>query len=216
MEKAIFNLMQKALGHFAGPDFRNEVQFAKGEFFAPMSVPDDTLPSFEYRMQQFYDWYFFTRPLRGFTQSPLEALFMTRELRFTPEETALIEKLRQHRHSLFEFLKRKGESLVLKDLLKNEKIIIESPNFSVGFEPGAIFETRLIPIDKIWIFARGFCFHPLEARKYILSEVKRHRRDPDLDRDELMLDLFKKSLRTEQYKHVPLEKIYSAEGVGKS
>lgn len=214
IEKAIFNLMQKGLGHFAGPEFRNEVQMAKTEFFEPLSVPEESTNNFETRMLQFYDWYFFTRPLRGFDQSPLEALFLTRELRFSADEAALVEKLRGHRHSLFEFIKKKGESLVLKDLLQNEKIIVSTPNFSFGFEPGVIFEVRIIPHDNTWIFARGFCFHPLEARKYILSEVKRHRKDPDLNPEELMLNLLKMNLRAEQYRHVPIEKIYST-GTGR-
>lgn len=215
VEKAIFNLIQKALGHFAGPEFRNEVQRAKIEFFEPLSIPEETTPHFEVRMSQFYDWYFFTRPLQSFSQSPLNVILMTRELRFSVEESALIEKLKENRHSLFEFVKLKGESLVLKDLLKNEKVIVESPNFSYGFESGAIFEVRLIPYEKNWIFSRGFCFHPAEAKKFILAEAKRHRKDPDLGQEELMLKLLKMNMRAEQYRHVPIERIYSTEGVGR-
>lgn len=215
VEKAQFNLMQKALAHFAGPEFRTEIQRAKVEFFEPLSVPEETTPHFEIRMSQFYDWYFFTRPLQSYNQSPLEVIFLTRELRFTPEETALIDRLRENRHSLFEFIKNKGESLVLKDLLKNEKITVTSPNFSYGFEPESIFEVRLIPYEKNWIFAKGFCFHPDEARKYILAEAKRHRKDPDLSQTDFMLKLLKMNMRAEQYRHVPIEKIYSAEPAGR-
>lgn len=213
VERSIFTLMQKVLAHFAGSEFRNEVQMAKQEFFEPLSVPEETTPLYETRMSQFFDWYFFTRPMRGFNQSPLEAVFLTRELRFSAEESALIDRLRQNRHSLFEFVKNKGESLVIRDLLKNEKVLIPQPNFTFEFEPDAIFEVRLIPFDKNFVFSRGFCFHAPEARKYILAECKRHRKDADLNQQELMLKLLKMNMRSAQYKHVPIEKIYSIEGM---
>lgn len=211
VEKAIANLMQKALAHFAGPEFRNEVQLAKNEFFEPLGLPDETTQDFETRMSQFYDWYFYTRPLQGFRQSPLEVLFLSRELRFTQDEAQLIEKMRQHRHSLFEFLKSKGDSIIFRDLFKNEKIVVSSPNFSFGFDSDCIFEARLIPHDKTWVFARGFCFHPPDAKKFILSEVKRHRKDPDLNQNECMLLLNKMNMRASQYRHVPIGRIYSSE-----
>lgn len=215
VEKAIFTLMQKVLAHFAGSEFRNEVQMAKQEFFEPLSIPEETTPHFETRMSQFFDWYFFTRPMRGFNQSPLEAVFLTRELRFTSDESALVEKLRGNRHSLFEFVKQKGEALVIRDLLKNEKVVIPQPNFNFAFEPETIFEVRLIPVDKNFLFSRGFCFHAPEARKYILSECKRHRKDLDLNQEEMILKLVKMNMRAEQYKHVAIERIYSVEGVAR-
>ncbi len=43
----------------------------------------------------------------------------------------------------------------------------------------------------------------------ILSEVKKHRKDPDLNQEDLMLKLLKMNLKMEQYKHVPIENIYA-------
>lgn len=202
-------VIQKSLAHFAGPLHREEVQDAKIRFFQPLSVPEESSPQFEMRMSQFFDWYFFTRPLNGFGHTPLASLFLTRELRFEPEEIVLIDHMRHHRHGLFEFNKMKGSQLHLVDLLKNEKIVIDSPNFGLSSEE--IFEARLVPNEKNWVFMRGFCFHPQEARKFIMSEVKAHRKDPDLSPQDLMLRLVKMNMRTEQYKHVSIQKIYSDE-----
>lgn len=211
LEAEYSSVLQKALAHFAGPAFRDEVNDAKLAFFQPLSVPEESSPQFESRMSQFFDWYFFTRPMIGFRQTPLECLFLTRELRFEPEEIVLIDHMRQHRHSLFEFVKMKGSTLVLLDLLKNQKILIENPNFGFELNSHEIFEARLVPNDKNWIFMRGFCFHPAEARKYIMTQVKMHRKDPDMSQQELMLRLVKMNMRTEQYKHVAIQKIYSDE-----
>lgn len=208
-ERAFADLVQKVLAFFGGPQFKEEIEAGKKEFFKSFSIPEETSNLFELRMSQFYDWYFFSRPLRGYGQSPLWSLYQTRDLRFSPEEMALVEELKQHRHGIFEFIKLKGETLVIKDLLKNEKLTLQSPNFTFEPEADEIFEARIIPHQNYSVFSKGFCFHPAQAKPYILSEVKRHRKDPDLNQEELMLKLLKMNLRMDQYKHVPIENIYA-------
>lgn len=208
-ERAFSDLVQKILTYFGGVQFKQEVEAGKKDFFKSFSIPEETSPHYELRMSQFYDWYFYSRPLSAFGQSPLWSVFQTRDLRFTPEETGLIEELKQHRHSLFEIQKIKGQTLVIKDLLKNEKITLQSPNFSFSQDPDEIFEARLIPHQAFWVFSKGFCFHPAQAKSFILSEIKKYRKDPDLNPEELIHRLLKMNLRMDQYKHVPIENIYA-------
>lgn len=206
-----FQLIEKILSHFAGEGFREEVRQAKSEFFDNAGILDEHSEQFELRMSQFFDWYFFTREMKGYAQSPLEAVFMARELRFTPEELELIEHLKQHRHSLFQFVKLKGQDITLKDLLQNKKIVVKQSPWTFGFDPEEIFEARLIPFGDSWIFTKGFCFHPQDAKKYILGEVKRHRKDPDLNPEDMMLKLIKMRYKFERYRHVKIDMIYTNE-----
>lgn len=208
-ERAFSDIIQKVLAHFGGPEFKGEIESGKKEFFKSFSIPEENSHLFELRMSQFYDWYFFSRPLSGYGQSPLWSMFQTRELRFSPEEMALVEELKSHRHSLFEVVKIKDDSITIKDLLKNEKLTLPSPNFAFQHDQNEIFEARIVPHQSYWVFSRGFCFHPEQSRQYILSEIKRHRKDPDLNQEELMLRLLKMNLRMDQYKHVPIENIYA-------
>lgn len=206
-----FQLMDKILQHFAGDLFKEEVRLAKSEFFDNAGILDEHSDHFELRMSQFFDWYFFTRELRGFAQTPLEAVFMARELRFAPDENRLIEKMKQHRHSIFQFIKLKDNHITIKDLIKNEKIVVKESPWTFGFDSDEYFEARLIPHEDSWIFTRGFCFHPADARKYILAEIKRHKKDPDLDPEEMMLKLVKMRYKFERYRHVKIDMIYSNE-----
>ncbi|MBX3040046.1 MAG: hypothetical protein KF789_04980 [Bdellovibrionaceae bacterium] len=205
------SLMDKILQHFAGPTFKDELEMAKKEFFGTQNLLEEHSDRFEQRMTQFFDWYFFTRELSGYGRTPLEVCDQERALRFSPEEAATLSALRSHRHSLFEFQKLKGEDVYLKDLLKNEKIIVQKSPWIYGFDGKEIFEARLVPDEKAWVFTRGFCFHPETATKFIQDEIKRHRKNPDLDPDELMLKLAKMRSKCEQYKHVRPEMIYSHE-----
>lgn len=206
-----FQLIEKILGHFAGDTFKDEVRQAKSEFFDNAGILDEHSEQFELRMSQFFDWYFFTREMKGYAQTPLDAVFMARELRFTPEELALIEDLKKHRHSLFEFVKIKDQDVTIKDLLQNKKIVVKNSPWTFGFDSEELFEARLIPYGDNWIFTKGFCFHPQDAKKYILSEVKRHRKDPDLNPEDMMLKLVKMRYKFERYRHVKIDMIYTNE-----
>jgi hypothetical protein len=206
-----YALMDKILNHFAGDLFQDEVRLAKIEFFENSGVLDENAENYEIRMSQFFDWYLFTRDLKGYSQPPLDSVHMARELRFSDEEVTLLENLKKTRHGLFEFLKIKGSEIFLKDLLKNEKIVIKNSPWTFGFDENEIFEARLIPYKDSFIFTKGFCFHPKEAKKYILSEIKRHQKDPDLNPDDMMLKLIKMRYRFERYRHVKADLIYSSE-----
>lgn len=205
-------VIEKILNHFVGESFKEELSAAKTEFFSNAGTLDENSEHFESRMAQFYDWYFFTRELVGYKQTPLEACHLVRELRFSDEELNSIETLKKHRHSLFEFIKIKNGDVYIKDLLANKKLVVKASPYVFGFDPDEVFEVRLIPIGDSFLFTRGFCFHPESAKKFILSEVKRHRKDPDLDPDVMMLRLIKMRYKFEQYKHVKPEMIYSNEG----
>jgi hypothetical protein len=206
-----FELIEKILAHYAGEQFKEEVRQAKSEFFDNAGILEEHSDQFELRMSQFFDWYFFTREMKGFAQTPLEAVFMARELRFSPDEIVLIDHLKQHRHSLFEFIKLKGQDLYIKDLLANKKIVVKNSPWTFGFDSQEIFEARMIPTGDNWIFTKGFCFHPEEAKKYILSEIKTHKKDPDLDPELMMLKLVKMRYKYERYRHVKIDMIYTNE-----
>lgn len=202
-------LSEKILNHFVQGQFKDELLLAKKEFFENSGTLDEHSDHFEARMSQFYDWYFLTRELKGYGKTPLEACSLERELRFNEREIELLESFRQFRHSLFEFIKIKGNDIYLKDLLKDQKLVVKQCPWIYGFEPDEVFEARLIPSGDSWIFTKGLCFHPESAKKFILSEVKKHRKDPDLDVELFILRLIKMRYKFEQYKHVRPEMIYT-------
>jgi len=204
-------LIEKILRHFAGDQFRDELIQAKRFFFENTGALDEHTESFEMRMSQFYDWYFFSRDLTGYGRTPLEVCQQVRELRFSEEENQAIEILRKNRHSLFELIKIKNEDIYIRDLFKNKKLVVRKSPWFIGFEPEEIFEARLFPVKDNFVFSKGFCFHPPSARKYILDEIDRHKKDADLDPEEIMLRLIKMRYKFDQYRHVPPDMIYSNE-----
>ncbi len=206
-------LVEKILKYFAGPHMKDELVMAQKEFFGNSGTLDEQSENYELRMSQFYDWYFFTRELKGYGHTPLESCHLVRELRFSEDEVQHIETLKKFRHSLFEVSKIKGAEITIVDLFAKEKIVIKQEQQVQGFEQGEIFEVRLIAQGKTWFFTKGFCFHPEEARRFIQNEVKKHIKDPDLDRDLFMLRLIKMKYKFEQYRHVSPDMVYSEQNV---
>ncbi len=207
-----YGVISKILNYFAGVQFREEVRLAKIKFFDNAGILDENASNYELRMNQFFDWYFFTRELEGIGQTPLESYHISRELRFSSEELKLIENLQNHRHSLFQFIKIKNGDIYLKDLFrKGEKLVVHESPWTYGFDAEEIFESRLVPFEDTWVFMKGFCFHPREAQKFILSEIKKHIKDPDLNPEDLMLRLLRMRYKSERYRHVSVDAIYSNE-----
>lgn len=204
-------VIEKILNHFAGPLFLEELKLAKKEFFDHITLDQDLSEHFELRMNQFYDWYFFSRKLSNFGQTPLESCFLVRELRFSDEELKIIDILKKNIHSLFEFDKIKNNDVYIKDVIKNKKIVVKNSKVLFGFNEEELFETRLIEIDGKFVFLKGFCFHPFSVKKIILEEVKKHRKNTDLDPELLLFRLMKMRYKFEQYKHVKPELIYQNE-----
>ncbi len=204
-------LIEKILAHFAGKDFTDELELAKKEFFDRAVMDQDRNEHYELRMNQFFDWYFFSRKLSNFGQTPLEACLLVRELRFVDSELMLLGVLKKNVHSLFEFSKIKGKDVYIKDVIKNNKIVVKDSNVLFGFNEEEIFEARLIHVDGNWQFLKGFCFHPFSVKKIILAEVKKFRKNTDLDPESFIFKLMKMRYKYEQYKHVKPEMIYSQE-----
>ena len=201
----------KLVGHFASQKFVDELNLAKKEFFENAGTLDENKPNYALRMHQFYDWYFLSRPLKGYMQTPLMVCNIQRDLRLTEEDEQTLEVLRKARHSLFELLKVKNSDITLKDLFKNEKVSMTAEQLIFEFDEKEFFEARIIELDGKKYFLKGFCFHPESAQKFILSEVKMYQKNPDLNPDDFMLRLNKMRYKFEQYRHVKPEMIYTNE-----
>ena len=102
--------LERIVQHFTGASFSAEVNLAKAEFFERSGVVDELSADFELRMSQFLDWYVFTRS-QGQGSTPLEMVKSKSEVLGQNLEPAILERLGQARHSLFDFIKIKGSDV---------------------------------------------------------------------------------------------------------
>lgn len=204
-------LIEKLMQHFTSAFFAEEVKMAKSEFIKWAGSFDEISSGLELKMAQFTDWYLFIRPFKSFGKPPIQLSSEESQFSFVPKD--MYKRLAVSRHSLFEFLKLKRKDLYIRDIFSGYKFTIEDSPIVYGFNRGAIFEARLIPHGGGFVFSNSFCFHPVEATKYILKGVKKlegiESKPLEMAREEIIRRLFKMRYRLEQYKHVPLEEIYT-------
>lgn len=207
-------MIDRLIVFFTGDRFRDDVAKAKKDFFDEAGVMDEESEVFEMRMTQFLEWYLFSRPLAGIGLTPAQYALQLEDFQMTSEERPAFENLAVIRHSLFEFLKIRGDDIHIRDLFLDKKIVIHHSPIRIGFNRDEIFDGRLIPEGEEYHFSRAFAFHPGDASKYILSEIKKLKKggaDTVQDREALMLRLLKMRYKYEQYRHLKLDYVYTNE-----
>ena len=207
--------IESLIKHFTETPFNEEVQIARRVFFENAGVLDEKHEQFDQRMAQFLDWYLFTRPQRNGGRTPLKMVLQEPQNYSSLIEPQEIKALAEYRHSLFEYLKIKGEDLYLYDLFTKTKIIVRRSPWIFGFDRNAMIEARLILYENNHYFSKGICIHPPEARSFILKQVKKCRKQSIAEKEALLLKLLKLCYKFNQYRHVKLESIYTPENLEK-
>ncbi len=207
----VLQSLHKLISHYTSPEFSEELSFAKKEFFEKTGSLDENKPHFNLRMNQFYEWYFLTRPLKSYMKTPLAVCDSHRDLRLSEIDIATVEILKASRHTFFEFIKSKNENILVKDLFTGKKIEVFQSDLIFGFDQKEYFQARIIELNKHFYFLKSFCFHPESAQKFILEQIKVHQKNSDLNLEDLLLRLNKMRYKFEQYKHVKPELIYTNE-----
>jgi hypothetical protein len=205
------DLFERMTLHYTSGNYAAEIGRAKQIFFDDAGIMDEASNHFEMRMTQFLEWFLFTRPLDGKDVSPAKDALISGEFKFDDSERPMVESLANTRHSLFEFLKIRGDDVHIKDLFSGKKIVIKGSPVRVGFSREEFFDTRLIPSGDSYIFSKAFCIHPEEASKFILSEVKKLKKSEPILQEALMLRLMKMRYKYEQYRHLKLDHVYTNE-----
>lgn len=206
------NVLDRLLTLYTSDQYADEIIQAKVEFFE-RSLPniDEEATQFNLRMSQFLDWYIFTRKLSKVGLTPVEFALQDKNFPKADEDIELFKCFLNAKHSIYEFNKLKDKDVYIRDLFTGEKLVIKNSDVTAGFNKDDLFSVRVIPYRDSYIFAKGFCFHPEEVRKYILKEAKAHKKATQEEREKLIIKLMRMRTKVDQYKHIPAKHIYSNE-----
>jgi hypothetical protein len=205
--------LDRVVRAYAGEAFRDELLRAKGEYFRDTGEVHEDDSFFELRMASFFDWYLFDRAISGDTRSPVQRYFLDQRASMAHEERQVFQGFVENVHSLFELKRRRLGLVVLHDWLAGEKRVVVERRERSGLDRGDLFEARLIPFEGELYFTRGFCFFPRQARRYIVRQAKRARKDGGDSPRELIRRLAYLRYLQERFRHVDVGRIYSDEGL---
>lgn len=211
MIEQILKSLENVTNEYTAGDFYREVYDAKKSYFESLGTVTEDDPDFENQMDVFMGWYLFDRPLNNFDLPPVQLYFRKNLEKMSPEDKKIFEALTTARHSVYELVKHKDDALVLQDLSNREKVEVVDSNYRAIFSKGDIFEARLIPVGKQFIFTNGFCMHPKEATKFIELQMKKIRAQDTTQRTKLLLKLGNMKNKHQRFPHININYIYTLE-----
>ncbi len=191
---------------------KDDVLAAKRQHFERYGEPHEEDRSYETRLNGMLDGYLYDFRPAGGVGTTLERFLEAEGPSLAPEELAAYRDLAGSLHGLFEVRKITDGQVRLRDVFTGKDVDVTERRTVAGLDKGDLLEARLLPFGGELFFSGAFLYHPREARKAILAEVKRLRKaagrggTPDVA--SFLGQLARMAMKLERYRNVRLESIY--------
>ena len=186
---------------------------AKADYFQRTGEVFEDDKQFEMRMASVLDYYLFDRVSPLTQRTPAQELYEAKSREGSLEVANAYRGFTETVHSLYEVRKLGKGTVRMRDLFTGKDFDVTERRQMAGLEKGDILEARLIPTGGHLLFSQAFCYHPREAIKPILKEIKRRKKkEPTRPTREMTWECAKRSLKTDRYRQISVERIYDFEG----
>lgn len=206
------HLHERLLSWATAPSREPELLRAKREHFDRYGEPHEEDRSYDVRLNGMLDHYLYDFRPAGGVGTTLERFIEAEGASLPPEDLEAYRALAENVHALFEVRKIKEGQVRLRDVFRGRDHDVTERRHVAGLEKGDLLEARLLPFDGALYFSGAFLYHPREARKAILAEVKRLQKEApkgsEPDVGEFLARLSRMALKMERYRNVRLESIY--------
>jgi hypothetical protein len=205
------SLHERLLAWATAEPRKEQLLEARRQHFGAYGEPHEEDRTYEVRQNGMLDHFLYDYRPAGGGPSTIEAFLAAEAAALEPTEREAYEQLTHNVHSLFEVRKLQDGAVRLRDLFTGEDHQVTERRQLV-LEKGDVLEARLLPYCDSLLFSGAFLYHPREARRAILSELKRRLKaakkgaDPDLPG--LLALLSRMAFKLERYRNVRLESIY--------
>ncbi len=185
---------------------------ARSRHFGAYGEPHEEDRSYEARQNGALDYYLYDYRPTPEGRSTLEEFLAAEAASLEPDAVQAYDDLAHNVHALFEVRRISEGKLRLRDAFTGKDHDVTERRQPVGLEKGDLLEARLLPYQGSLYFSGAFLYHPHEARRAILGEVKRRKKAagrggaPDVAG--LLALLSRMAFKLERYRNVRLESIY--------
>lgn len=190
---------------------------ARKAWFDRFGEPHEEDRSYETRMNGLLDFYLYDFRPDG-VETTLELFVRAGGGGLPADELARFSQLRDNIHGLFEVRRLDPGRVRLREVFTSLDHVVTERRAMPGVSKGDLLEARLIPLDGALLFSGAFIYHPPEARRAILAEVKRLRKAvgrrgrPDVM--DFLARLSRMAFKLERYRNVKVESIYDFSEAG--
>ncbi len=205
-------LQERLLGWATAEPRKEQLLAARQEHFERYGEPHEEDRTFEARITGMLDYYLYDYRAPGFEGTTIDRFIEAEGGALPAEDLAAYRDLARTVHGLFEVRKIREGEVVLRDSFTGGDHEVTERRQVAGLDKGDVLEARLLPYQGNLYFSGSFLYHPREARKPILAEVKRLKKAAGkggaVDVPALLATLSRMALKLERYRNVRLESIY--------
>jgi hypothetical protein len=205
-------LHERLLSWASAPPRDQDLLRAKREHFEAYGEPHEEDRSYEVRVNGMLDAYLYEYRLPPGPLTTVQRFVQAEAASLSPEELAAYGALAESVHGLFEVRKIKDGLVRVRDVFTGKDLEVTERRQVAGLAKDDLLEARLLPFEGGLFFSGAFLYHPREARKAILAEVKRMKKEAQrgatIDVTPFLARLSRMALKLERYRNVRLESIY--------
>ena len=205
-------LHDRLLGWATAEPRKEGLLAARKLHFDRVGEPHEEDRSYEVRQNAMIDFYLYDWRPEGAAPTMLERFLEAEGSALAAPDLAACRELGRNVHTLFEVRRVKDGLVRLRDVFTGKDHDVTERRHVAGLSKGDLIEARLLPHDGKLFFSGAFLYHPPEARKPVLAEVKRLKksagrgRSPDVKA--FLAVLSRMAFKLERYRNVRLESIY--------
>lgn len=209
-EAVPYQYLDRLISLATGEAFLAQVREAKARYFRATGEVFEDDPFFEQRMNGFLEYYLFDWPAGPGGKSTTALIIERGKEKLPPDDLVAFAGFERNVHSVFEFKKKKGDTVTCLNLFDDEKYQVHERRTLAGLEKGDVFESRLLPFGDRLYFSNAFVFHPRSVRKFVLGLLKEARKSVG-DPAPAVQRLAYLRLKFDRMKRVDVAKVYSRE-----
>jgi hypothetical protein len=191
---------------------QDDLLAARADHFGRYGEPHEEDQSFELRVNAMLDFYVYEWRSAPDAPTTLQRHLAEQGTALAAEDRATLAGLVAHRRGLLEVRRLRPGLVRVADAFTGEVLDVAERRQVAGLEKGDLLEARLLPYEGKLVFSGAFLYHPREARKLILAEVKRLRKAAGkagpVDQGPFLATLSRMAFKLERYRNVRLESIY--------
>jgi hypothetical protein len=185
---------------------------ARQRHFERYGEPHEEDSSYERRMNGMLDYYVYEWRPAPTAPTMLERFIAEEGSALAPGDQVTLGALVAQRRGLFEVKRLRPGVVRVTDVFTGEVLEVAERRQVACLEKGDLLEARLLPYEGKLVFSGAFLYHPREARKMILAEVKRLKKAAGQagkpDPGPFLATLSRMAFKLERYRNVRLEAIY--------
>ncbi len=205
-------LLERLMSWATAEPRKEDLLTARRAHFERRGEPHEEDRTYEVRLNAMLDSYLYEYRAANGTATTIERFLDAEGATLPPEEVEAYRQLASSVHALFEVRKIKDGVVVVRDVFTGKDHDVTERRTTAGLEKGDLLEARLLPFEGNLFFSGAFLYHPREARKPILAEVKRLKkaagRGGTVDVPAFLAQLARMAMKLERYRNVRLESIY--------